>query len=260
MTAAKVVRQLRAVLPADVLLEDPASTGAYAWDAAAWAPAGTAAVVGRPRTAEQVQAVARACLDTRTPVVPLAGCSWRHPPAAGTGPARSTPLGSAHSTTDMSRPPLSATAPPWSTKVRPRRSASSSATGVQVGGGDRPPAAAGGRIRAVTSCASRCPAHVRALPAPAVRVGCRHALKAGGAWGGARRNSYIRPGICWGRARPRAARAPGRPCAVSCGPDPRRPIDPDEAPRSDPKGFVVTQRTEVRDVAGAGFEPATSGL
>ncbi len=61
---------LYAALPADDVLVEAVSTAGYARDQAAWAPAGVPLAVVRPRTPEQVQAVVRACVAHRVPVVP----------------------------------------------------------------------------------------------------------------------------------------------------------------------------------------------
>jgi glycolate oxidase len=61
---------LAAVLPEGALLTAPASVERYSHDEAEWAPYVTALAVARPRTAEQVQAVVRVCLQYRVPVVP----------------------------------------------------------------------------------------------------------------------------------------------------------------------------------------------
>ncbi|MBW5484507.1 FAD-binding oxidoreductase [Streptomyces bambusae] len=62
--------RLRAVLPADALLTDPASLAAHSRDAAPFSEPGTPAAVALPRTAEQVQEVMRAAYEHEVPVVP----------------------------------------------------------------------------------------------------------------------------------------------------------------------------------------------
>lgn len=56
-------------MPADRLLLDPEITTSYAHDEAEWAPHASPVAVVRPRSAEDVQAVVRACIDHRNPVV-----------------------------------------------------------------------------------------------------------------------------------------------------------------------------------------------
>ncbi|GAA4672893.1 FAD-linked oxidase C-terminal domain-containing protein [Pseudonocardia yuanmonensis] len=70
MLTATVVEALHRVLPADRILDDPDVLAAYRHDEAAWAEHGRPACVVRPRTAEEVQQVVRACLHHGTPVVP----------------------------------------------------------------------------------------------------------------------------------------------------------------------------------------------
>ena len=69
-TPAPVVGALVAALPAGRVLDDPDVLASYAHDEAEWAPHALPAAVVRPRTAEEVQAVVRACLEHRVPVVP----------------------------------------------------------------------------------------------------------------------------------------------------------------------------------------------
>ena len=66
----RVRRDLAAVLPEDALLTGSGSVERYCHDEAEWAPYGLALAVVRPRTAEQVQAVVRVCLEHGVPVVP----------------------------------------------------------------------------------------------------------------------------------------------------------------------------------------------
>lgn len=69
--AGGIVAALRAVLPPGVLgSDDPDVMAAYAADQAAWAPAGRPAAVVHAQSTEQVQAVVRACVEHRVPVVP----------------------------------------------------------------------------------------------------------------------------------------------------------------------------------------------
>lgn len=64
-----VIDALRRVLPADRLLLDPDVAATYAHDEAEWAPHAAPAAVVRPRSAEEVQAVVRAAIAHRAPVV-----------------------------------------------------------------------------------------------------------------------------------------------------------------------------------------------
>src|SRR5919206_286113 len=68
--ATDLLARLGAVLPADRLVTDPDVLGSYAHDEAEWAEYALPACVVRPRTAEEVQAVVRACIEFRTPLVP----------------------------------------------------------------------------------------------------------------------------------------------------------------------------------------------
>ena len=65
-----VIAELTAGLPADAVLTDPDVIAGYAHDMASFSAAGTAAVVVRPRTVEQVQHVMRTATAFRVPVVP----------------------------------------------------------------------------------------------------------------------------------------------------------------------------------------------
>src|SRR3954449_5835124 len=65
-----IATALAAVLPADRLVTDPDVLASYAHDDAEWAPYELPAALVRPRTAEEVQAVVRQCIEHRTPVVP----------------------------------------------------------------------------------------------------------------------------------------------------------------------------------------------
>ncbi|MFD2469731.1 FAD-binding oxidoreductase [Amycolatopsis silviterrae] len=65
-----LIDDLHAVLPDDRIVRDPDVLRGYAHDEAEWAPYGEPAVLVRPRTADEVQAVVRQCLKHRTPVVP----------------------------------------------------------------------------------------------------------------------------------------------------------------------------------------------
>lgn len=67
---APVVATLRASLPADRVVDDPDVLASYAHDDAEWAPWELPAAVVRPLDAAQCQAVVRACLEHRVPVVP----------------------------------------------------------------------------------------------------------------------------------------------------------------------------------------------
>ncbi|MEU2348048.1 FAD-linked oxidase C-terminal domain-containing protein [Modestobacter sp. NPDC049651] len=60
---------LAAALPADRLVTDPDVLAAYAHDDAEWAPWELPAALVRARSAEEVQAVVRACIEHRVPVV-----------------------------------------------------------------------------------------------------------------------------------------------------------------------------------------------
>ncbi|MGI3781245.1 MAG: FAD-binding oxidoreductase, partial [Janthinobacterium lividum] len=68
--AERVSQALAAVLPEGALLTTPESVERYSHDEAEWAPYVPALAVVRPRTAEQVQAVVRVCLEHGVPVVP----------------------------------------------------------------------------------------------------------------------------------------------------------------------------------------------
>ena len=65
-----VVAALLAALPADRVLTDDDVVGGYVHDEAEWAPHGAPLAVVRPRSTAEVQAVVRACLEHRTPLVP----------------------------------------------------------------------------------------------------------------------------------------------------------------------------------------------
>ncbi|MBB4685261.1 FAD-binding oxidoreductase [Amycolatopsis jiangsuensis] len=65
-----LIDDLRAVLPEDRIVLDPDVLTGYAHDEAEWAPHGEPAVVVRPRTAQDVQAVVRECVKHRVPLVP----------------------------------------------------------------------------------------------------------------------------------------------------------------------------------------------
>jgi len=65
-----VVGTLGGVLPADRLVTDPDVLASFAHDEAEWAPWELPAAVVRARSAEEVQAVVRACIEHRVPVVP----------------------------------------------------------------------------------------------------------------------------------------------------------------------------------------------
>lgn len=64
-----VVTDLAAVLPGDRLVTDPDILATYAHDEAEWAEWSLPACLVRARSAEDVQAVVRACITHRTPVV-----------------------------------------------------------------------------------------------------------------------------------------------------------------------------------------------
>ncbi len=68
--ATGVVEALTAVLPPGRVVTDPDVLASYAHDEAEWAQHVQPAALVRPRTAEEVQAVVRACIEHRTPVVP----------------------------------------------------------------------------------------------------------------------------------------------------------------------------------------------
>ena len=68
--AGRVRAALAAVVPEGALLGTPGSVERYSHDEAEWAPYVPALAVVRPRTAEQVQAVVRVCLQQGVPVVP----------------------------------------------------------------------------------------------------------------------------------------------------------------------------------------------
>ncbi len=65
-----VVDALRDTVPADRLVTDPDVLASYGCDEAEWAPWELPLAAVRPRTPEEVQAVVRACLTHRVPVVP----------------------------------------------------------------------------------------------------------------------------------------------------------------------------------------------
>ncbi|RCW45816.1 glycolate oxidase [Halopolyspora algeriensis] len=65
-----ILRELRAQLPDDAILTDPAGTEAYRYDKAGFCTAGTPLAVVRPSTGEQVQHVLRVATRHRVPVVP----------------------------------------------------------------------------------------------------------------------------------------------------------------------------------------------
>ncbi|MEU6998266.1 FAD-linked oxidase C-terminal domain-containing protein [Nonomuraea sp. NPDC046570] len=65
-----LIETLRAGLPGDAVLTDPAALGLHTRDSAPFGPAGAPAVVARPRTVEQVQHVVRTAHALRVPVVP----------------------------------------------------------------------------------------------------------------------------------------------------------------------------------------------
>ena len=67
---ARVRLALAAVLSDGDLLVDTDAVERYSHDEAEWAPYVPALAVVRPRTAEQVQAIVRVCLEHRVPVVP----------------------------------------------------------------------------------------------------------------------------------------------------------------------------------------------
>ncbi|GAB3313690.1 FAD-linked oxidase C-terminal domain-containing protein [Geodermatophilus aquaeductus] len=64
-----VVGTLLAALPADRVLLDDDVLASYRHDEAEWAPSGRPLAVVRPREAREVQAVVRACLEHRVPLV-----------------------------------------------------------------------------------------------------------------------------------------------------------------------------------------------
>jgi glycolate oxidase len=65
-----LVAELRAVVPADRVLDDPDVVGGYLQDHAEWAPYAQAVAVVRPRSTEEVRAVVRLAAEHRVPVVP----------------------------------------------------------------------------------------------------------------------------------------------------------------------------------------------
>jgi glycolate oxidase len=64
-----IVTALRAALPPDRVLTDPALTSSYLHDEAEWAPYGRPEAVVRARSTDEVAAVVRACAAARVPVV-----------------------------------------------------------------------------------------------------------------------------------------------------------------------------------------------
>lgn len=67
---ARLLARLQDRLPPERLRVDPGVVASYAHDEAEWAPYGTPLVLVRPRTAEEVQEVVRACIEHAVPVVP----------------------------------------------------------------------------------------------------------------------------------------------------------------------------------------------
>ncbi|GAA3398383.1 FAD-linked oxidase C-terminal domain-containing protein [Cryptosporangium minutisporangium] len=65
-----LVDEVRSLLGADRLIEDPDVQASYSHDEAEWAPHGAPLLVVRPRTSAEVQHVVRACLRHRVPIVP----------------------------------------------------------------------------------------------------------------------------------------------------------------------------------------------
>ncbi|TNC22748.1 FAD-binding oxidoreductase [Amycolatopsis alkalitolerans] len=65
-----LVARLRAVVPAEHVLDDPDVVETYLQDHAEWAPYAQAVAVVRPRSTEEVQAVVRLAAEHRVPVVP----------------------------------------------------------------------------------------------------------------------------------------------------------------------------------------------
>ncbi|MDH6220366.1 glycolate oxidase [Streptomyces pseudovenezuelae] len=65
----ELIRRLHSDLPEGRVVTDPGVMAGYAHDEAEWAPYGNPAAVVRPRTAEEVQRVVRACLDHGAAVV-----------------------------------------------------------------------------------------------------------------------------------------------------------------------------------------------
>ncbi|GLZ47037.1 FAD-linked oxidase [Actinomycetospora sp. NBRC 106375] len=70
ISRAPVVDALHGALPAGRVLDDPDVLASYAHDDAEWAPHALPVAVVRPTDAQQCQAVVRACLSHRAPVVP----------------------------------------------------------------------------------------------------------------------------------------------------------------------------------------------
>ncbi|OZD49743.1 FAD-binding oxidoreductase [Rhodococcus sp. 06-1477-1B] len=64
-----LVKQLSEALPTDRIVVDPDVIASYQHDEAEWAPYSLPVAVVRPRTAEEVQTVVRACLAHGTPIV-----------------------------------------------------------------------------------------------------------------------------------------------------------------------------------------------
>lgn len=65
-----ILHRLRGALPDDVVFSDPGLLESYRHDQATFVPAGQPAVLVRPRSTEDVQAVLRAAAASGTPVVP----------------------------------------------------------------------------------------------------------------------------------------------------------------------------------------------
>lgn len=64
-----LIDDLRRELPGDRLVLDPGIVAGYTHDEAEWAPHGTPLLVVRPRTAQEVRTVVRACLRHNVPLV-----------------------------------------------------------------------------------------------------------------------------------------------------------------------------------------------
>jgi glycolate oxidase len=67
--SATVIAALRDVIAPERIVDDPDIVASYAHDRAEWATAGTALVVVRPRSTEEVRAVVATCARLRVPVV-----------------------------------------------------------------------------------------------------------------------------------------------------------------------------------------------
>lgn len=154
---------LAAVLPEGALVTTPESIERYSHDEAEWAPYVPALAVVRPRTAQQVQAVVRVCLEHRVPVVPR---------GAGTGLS-----GGANATAGSVVVSLAAMDAVLA--IRHRRAVRRRAARRH----QRPPAGRGRRARALVTAGEAVTAVTRSGVTPsALELLDRHCLKAVNDW------------------------------------------------------------------------------